>query len=145
MSLIESALNAGAKAAGSALAWGGMVVDDLTHPRRSLDGNDLDAWDPRYIRRVLPAWRALMGVYFRPEVRGLKNIPEEGPALLVGNHSGGTLIADTFVFAAEFYAHFGPARRFPQPAHDLAARPPFTGLDRWGTVAGAPHTPRRAF
>src|SRR5947207_12375718 len=126
MSLIGSAVNAGAKAVGGALAWGEMVVDDLTHPGRAVDGNDLDAWDPRYIRRVLPGWRAIMKTYFRSEVRGLDNIPEEGPALLVGNHSGGTLIADTLVFAAEFYAHFGPAPPSPQLAHYVPARLPFT-------------------
>jgi len=42
-----------------------------------------------------------------------------GPVLLVGNHSGGTWIADTFVFAQSFYDHFGPDRRFHQLAHDL--------------------------
>jgi hypothetical protein len=31
--------------------------------------------------------------------------------LLVGNHSGGTLIADTFVFTQAFYDRFGSTRR----------------------------------
>src|SRR5437764_5242751 len=145
MSLIGSAVNAGAKAVGGALAWGEMVVDDLTHPGRAVDGNDLDAWDPRYIRRVLPGWRAIMKTYFRSEVRGLDNIRPECPSLLVGNHPGGTLIADTLVFAGEFYAHFGPNRRFHQLAHDIAARLPGTGLSRWGTVAASHENARRAF
>src|SRR5437588_3361650 len=122
-----------------------MVIDDFVHLRRTLGGGDIDAWDPNYIRRVLPAWRAIMGTYFRGEVRGLDNVPDEGPALLVGNHSGGTLIADTFVFAGEFYAHFGPNRRFHQLAHDIAARLPGTGLSRWGTVAASHENARRAF
>ena len=46
-------------------------------------------------------------------------IAAEGGVLLVGNHSGGTLIADTFVFAQAFYDHFGTQRRFHQLAHDL--------------------------
>ena len=152
MSLIQSGLTAGARAlrAGAlgvvgAGTWGEMVVDDFLHLRRALDGNDVDAWDPDYIRRILPAWRAIMGTYFRGEVRGLDNVPDEGPALLVGNHSGGTLIADTFVFAGEFYAHFGPNRRFHQLAHDIAARLPGTGLSRWGTVAASHENARRAF
>ena len=57
-------------------------------------------------------------------MRGLDNIPAEGPVLLVGNHSGGTLIADTFVFAAAFYGHFGPLRRFHQLVHDLVFKLP---------------------
>ena len=152
MSLIQSGLTAGARAlrAGAlgvvgAGTWGEMVVDDFLHLRRALDGNDVDAWDPDYIRRILPAWRAIMGTYFRGEVRGLDNVPDEGPALLVGNHSGGTLIADTFVFAGEFYAHFGPNRRFHQLAHDIAARLPGTGLSRWGTVAASHDNARAAF
>ena len=122
-----------------------MAVDDWLHLRRTLDGNDIDAWDPEYIRRLLPIWRTTLGTYFRPDVRGMDNIPSSGPVLLVGNHSGGTLIADTFVFATEFYTHFGPQRRFHQLAHDIAARLPATGLSRWGTVAASHENARRAF
>ena len=145
MSLVRSVLNAGAKGVVGAAAWGEMVIDDFVHLRRTLGGGDIDAWDPNYIRRVLPAWRAIMGTYFRGEVRGLENIPDEGPSLLVGNHSGGTMIADTFVFAGEFYAHFGPGRRFHQLAHDIAVRVPGTGISRWGTVAASHENARRAF
>ena len=120
-------------------------MDDAVHPRRTLAGSDIDDWDPEYIRRVIPAWRAIMGTYFRGEVRGLDNIPAEGPSLLVGNHSGGTWIADTFVFTGEFYDHFGPERRFHQLAHDVAARMPATGLGRWGTVAASHDNARKAF
>src|SRR5947209_5454996 len=108
MSLLRSALRTGLVAADGVLATAEMAVDDLVHLRRTLDGNDIDAWDPEYIRRVLPLWRTVMATYFRGEVRGLDNIPDSGPSLLVGNHSGGTLIADTFVFAAAFYTKFGP-------------------------------------
>ena len=106
----------------------------------------LDAWDPAYIRTTLPALRALSKVYFRAEVRGLSNIPAEGPSLLVGNHSGGTLIADTFVFAQAFYDHFGPLRRFHQLAHDLVFRIPGgrASVSRYGTVPASPENMRRA-
>jgi 1-acyl-sn-glycerol-3-phosphate acyltransferase len=144
MSLIQSAINGARAAVDGTLAWGGMAVDDLTHLRRAVDADDIDAWDPDYIRRVLPLWRAALGTYFRAEVRGLENIPD-GPALLVGNHSGGTLIADTFVFAAAFYDRFGPDRRFHQLAHDVAARMPATGLRKWGTVAANHDNARKAF
>src|SRR3954449_3570111 len=143
--MIKSALTAGLRAAEGALAWTEMALDDFTHLGRVLDGAGIDAWDPRYIERLLPLWRTVMGAYFRGEVRGLDNIPEEGPCLLVGNHSGGTMIADTFVFAGEFYAHFGPHRRFHQLAHDIAARVPGTGINRWGTVAASHDNARKAF
>jgi 1-acyl-sn-glycerol-3-phosphate acyltransferase len=145
MSLLRSAFGAARTVVDGTAAWGEMVVDDWTHLRRTLDGNDIDAWDPEYIRRTLPIWRTLFSTYFRSEVRGMENIPRSGPVLLVGNHSGGTLIADTFVFATEFYSHFGPQRRFHQLAHDVAARIPATGLNRWGTVAASHENARKAF
>src|SRR5581483_1005914 len=52
---------------------------------------DLDERDPDYIRENLPGLWLLSSLYFRGEVRGLGNIPEDGPVLLVGNHSGGNL------------------------------------------------------
>jgi 1-acyl-sn-glycerol-3-phosphate acyltransferase len=91
--------------------------------------------DPDYIRATLPTYRAIAGAYFRPKVRGLELIPPDGPALLVGNHSGGTLIADTFAFAYGFYDHFGAERRFHQLAHDLVFQVPGLALLRkYGTV-----------
>src|SRR3954454_19565357 len=143
--MLRSALNAGLTAVDGTAAWARMTVDDLAHLGRTLDGDDLDAWDPEYIRRTLPLWRTGLGLYFRSEVRGLDNIPAEGPSLLVGNHSGGILIVDTFIFAAAFYDHFGVRRRFHQLAHDVAARWPGTGISRWGTVAASHDNARAAF
>jgi 1-acyl-sn-glycerol-3-phosphate acyltransferase len=119
-------------------------------PRRLLDGHPtpdpLSLRDPAYISRTLPALRALSDVYFRGEVRGLENIPAEGPVLLVGNHSGGTLIADTFVFAQAFYDHFGPERTFHQLAHDLVFVVPGIRamLQPYGTVPASPDNMRAA-
>ena len=91
--------------------------------------------DPRFIRETLPAYSHAAQVYFRPKVRGLEQIPAEGPVLLVGNHSGGTLIADSFAFAYGFYNYFGPNRLFHQLAHDLVFRVPgLATLRRYGTI-----------
>jgi 1-acyl-sn-glycerol-3-phosphate acyltransferase len=102
--------------------------------------------DPAYIQQTLPMFRVMSDLYFRADVRGLENIPTEGPVLLVGNHSGGTLIADTFVFAQYFYDHFGPGRRFHQLAHDLLFK--MVGMrtwaERWGTVPASPDNMKRA-
>jgi 1-acyl-sn-glycerol-3-phosphate acyltransferase len=103
------------------------------------------ARDPDYIRTTLPALKALSQVYFRSEVSGLDRIPESGPVLLVGNHSGGTMIADTFVFAQAFYERFGAERRFHQLAHDLVFKVPGlrTLVQRYGTVPASPDNMRR--
>ena len=85
-------------------------------------------------------------VYFRADVSGSDHIPAQGPVLLVGNHSGGTMIADTFVFAQAFYDHFGPDRRFHQLAHDLVFKVPGlrTLVQRYGTVPASADNMRRA-
>src|SRR5690242_15697019 len=104
------------------------------------------ARSPDYIRATLPALRMMSNVYFRSDVSGLERIPAEGPVLLVGNHSGGTMIADTFVFAQAFYERFGPDRRFHQLAHDLVFQVPGlrTLVQRYGTVPASPSNMRRA-
>ena len=108
-------------------------------------GDDLAAWDPEHIEHTLPTLRAINHAWFRPEVRGVEHIPDDGASLLVGNHSGGLYIADTFVFAYEFYAHFGSDRRFHQLAHDLIARSPLFGLlRRYGVLAASHDNGRRA-
>ena len=127
-------------------AFGTGLASDMVGVLGGLRGDDPDDWDPGYIRRTLPLLKNTFGTYFRGEVRGLDNIPADGPSLLVGNHSGGTLIADTFVFAQCFYEHFGPDRRFHQLAHDVAARMPNLGiLRRYGVLAASHDNARKAF
>jgi 1-acyl-sn-glycerol-3-phosphate acyltransferase len=49
------------------------------------------------------------------------------------------------MFALEFYARFGPERRFHQLAHDIAARLPFTGIRRYGVLSASHDNARKAF
>jgi 1-acyl-sn-glycerol-3-phosphate acyltransferase len=137
----EQVIGTIAGAARMAAVGGGDVVRMTSTPDDWLDG-----WDPHYIRTTLPALRAMSRLYFRGEVHGLDNIPAEGPVLLVGNHSGGTLIADTFVFAHAFYDHFGPLRRFHQLVHDLVFKLPGAraSLTRYGGVPASPENMARA-
>lgn len=100
---------------------------------------DLDERDPDYIRENLPRLWLLSSLYFRGEVRGLGNVPETGPVLLVGNHSGGNLTPDTGVLMLAFSAYFGVERRFHALAHNLVLAAPGLGfLRRFGTVAATP-------
>jgi len=127
-------------------AFGTGLAKDTVGVLGGLRGDDPNDWDPDYIRQTLPLLKNTFGAYFRGEVRGLDNIPSDGPSLLVGNHSGGTLIADTFVFAQCFYEHYGPDRRFHQLAHDVAARMPNLGiLRRYGVLAASHDNAKKAF
>jgi 1-acyl-sn-glycerol-3-phosphate acyltransferase len=106
---------------------------------------DLDERDPDYIRDNLPGLWLLASLWFRGEVRGLGNIPDHGPVLLVGNHSGGNLTPDTGVFTLAFSAYFGVERPFYQLAHNLVLSMPGLGfLRRFGTVAASPENAERA-
>ncbi len=106
---------------------------------------DLDERDPDYIRESLPGLWLLASLWFRGEVRGLGNIPEDGPVLLVGNHSGGNMTPDTMVFTLAFSTYFGVERRFYQLAHNLVLSMPGLGfLRRYGTVAASPENAERA-
>ncbi|MFP5364770.1 MAG: lysophospholipid acyltransferase family protein [Thermoleophilia bacterium] len=106
---------------------------------------DLDERDPDYIRESLPAQWLLASLWFRGEVRGLGNIPEKGPVLLVGNHSGGNMSPDSLVFTLAFSTYFGVERRFYQLAHNLVLSMPALGfLRKYGVVAASQENAERA-
>jgi 1-acyl-sn-glycerol-3-phosphate acyltransferase len=113
--------------------------------QRRVPAADLDERDPDYIRETLPRLWMLASLYFRADVRGLDQIPEEGPVLMVGNHSGGNLTPDTSVFTLAFSTYFGVERRFHQLAHNLVLSMPGLGwLRKYGTVAATPQNAERA-
>jgi len=106
---------------------------------------DLDERDPDYIRDNLPRQWLAASLYFRGEVRGLGNIPEKGPVLMVGNHSGGNITPDTAVFTLAFCAYFGVERAFYQLAHNLVlSMPGLSFLRKFGTVAASHENARKA-
>ena len=66
---------------------------------------DLSERDPEFIRRMLPPLWLLASTWFRPEVDGLEKVPDE-PVLFVGNHSGGSMVPDTFIFLLAYNTFF---------------------------------------
>ena len=106
---------------------------------------DLDERDPDYIRESLPRLWLLTSLWFRGDIRGMGNIPEDGPVLLVGNHSGGNLTPDTALLTLAFSTFFGVERPFYQLAHNLVLSMPGLGfLRRFGTVAASPGNAEQA-
>jgi 1-acyl-sn-glycerol-3-phosphate acyltransferase len=113
--------------------------------QRRIPRGDLDERDPDYIRERLPLMWLVASAWFRGEVRGLGNIPDSGPVLLVGNHSGGNMTPDTILFTLAFSTFFGVERRFYQLAHNLVLAIPTLGsLRKFGTVAASPSNAREA-
>jgi 1-acyl-sn-glycerol-3-phosphate acyltransferase len=129
-----------------------MAETALTRVASSTVGNllrvpraDLDERDPDFIRENLPAFWLIASLYFRADVKGLENIPEKGPVLLVGNHSGGNVIPDTQIFMLAFNTYFGVERPFYQLAHNLILTLPGLGwLRKMGTVAASRENAHRA-
>jgi 1-acyl-sn-glycerol-3-phosphate acyltransferase len=112
---------------------------------RRIPHADLHERDPDFIRERLPLMWLLASLWFRAEVRGLGNIPEEGGVLLVGNHSGGNMSPDTQVFSLAFHTYFGVERPFYQLAHNLVmTMPGLSMLRKFGTVAASPANARLA-
>ncbi len=112
---------------------------------RRIPRADLDERYPDFVRERLPSLWLLASLWFRGEVRGLGNIPDEGPVLLVGNHSGGNMTPDTIVFTLAFNSYFGVERPFYQLAHNLVlSMPALSQLRKFGTVAASPENATKA-
>jgi 1-acyl-sn-glycerol-3-phosphate acyltransferase len=113
--------------------------------QRRIPRADLDERDPDFIRERLPLMWMLASLWYRGEVRGLGNVPDSGPVLLVGNHSGGNMTPDTLVFTLAFNTYFGVERAFYQLAHNLVLSMPGLGsLRKFGTVAASPRNAEKA-
>jgi 1-acyl-sn-glycerol-3-phosphate acyltransferase len=131
---------------GSSRSLLGRAVREVTEQaRRRIPQADLDERDPDFIRERLPLMWLMASLWYRGEVRGLGNIPDSGPVLLVGNHSGGNMTPDTVVFTLAFNTYFGVERPFFQLAHNLVLSMPGLGsLRKFGTVAASPQNARKA-
>jgi 1-acyl-sn-glycerol-3-phosphate acyltransferase len=134
--------NGGASARDLGASLAGLVsgaVNGLARRVGNQPGADLDIRDTDYIRETLPGLWMLASLYFRADVRGLHHIQPEGPVLLVGNHSGGMMAPDLFVFVLAFSTYFGVERRFFQLAHNgVVASPAGRLVRKYGTMAADP-------
>src|SRR5438309_3738296 len=101
---------------------------------------DLDARDPEFIRSQLPLMWLLATIYFRAEVHGFDRVPDDGPVLFVGNHSGGNTPADSGVFMLGFNTYFGVERPVYALAHALVTAFPVVGAfgRKWGIITADP-------
>ena len=135
--------------AGSGIPGGsliGRVVREVAaQAQRRIPRADFDERDPDFIRERLPLLWLAASLWYRGEVRGLGNVPDAGPVLLVGNHSGGNMMPDTLVFTMAFNTYFGVERPFYQLAHNLVVSMPGLGwLRKFGTVAASQENARTA-
>lgn len=83
---------------------------------RAASADDIRARDPELLLLIADLYRWLGAHYFRLRVEGVENIPARGPALLVGNHSGGFLPSEGFFTEVAVFDHLG----FDLPIYALA-------------------------
>ncbi len=103
------------------------VAEGLSFIRRRLTGDyevDLFGFDEELTERVLmPMVRPLYKYWFRVEVRGIENVPAEGAALLVANHSG-TIPIDSLMTQIAVHDEHPARRHLRMLGADLAFRLP---------------------
>jgi 1-acyl-sn-glycerol-3-phosphate acyltransferase len=102
--------------------WERKVASGLAFLRRRVTGEyevDEFGYDAELTDQVLLSLlRPMFGTYFRVEVRGIENIPAEGGALVVSNHSG-TLPLDGLMTQVAVHDHHPAGRHLRLLAADL--------------------------
>jgi 1-acyl-sn-glycerol-3-phosphate acyltransferase len=107
--------------------WERRLAGALAFVRRRLTGDvqvDEFGFDPELTDKVLLALvRPLYERYFRVETRGLENVPDEGGALLVANHSG-TIPLDSIMTQIALLDHHPAHRHLRMLGADLVFSTP---------------------
>ncbi len=115
-------------------SWEPRLAEFLAFLRRRLTGDyvvDEYGFDAEITQRFfLTALRPIAQKWFRIEVRGIENIPTEGGALVVSNHSG-TVPIDGLMTGVTIHDHIG--RHLRPLGADLVFKMPLVGeLARMG-------------
>ncbi len=130
-------------------AYAPLPADEQPRPRPlrlHYDVDSLDNRDPWFIEQVVRVVDRLMRPYHRSEIAGLDNVPH-GAALLVGNHNGGSMTIDSFLFGAALYRARGLDALPHILTHDFALRLPFLHqvFSKVGCVRASRDNARRIF
>ncbi len=110
-----------------------------------VDGRDVtsarvgSARDPAFLRAVRPILD-LYTAYFRSEVRGFERLPDRGPLLVIGNHSGGQMPPDIPVLLTAWWRERGEDEPVYAMFHHFLMGIPGVGalLARAGAVEAGP-------
>jgi 1-acyl-sn-glycerol-3-phosphate acyltransferase len=106
------------------------VAQVLAYLRRRLDGDyevDEFGYDVDFTEHIFyPLLRPLYRHWFRVEVRGIENIPAQGGALVVSNHSG-TIAVDSLMVQLAIHDEHPRRRVMRALGADLVFQTPFVG------------------
>lgn len=128
--------------------WDRKVANGLAFLRRRLSGDyevDEFGFDSELTDAVFhPLLRLLYRDWFRTEVSGVEHLPVDGPALVVGNHSG-TVALDALILSAALHDKHPAHRYLRLLGADLVFRMPVVSeiaRKTGGTVACNPDAER---
>lgn len=88
----------------------------------------LNGPDPVLMNKQAGFVNRLMDSYFRMEIGGWENLPQQA-SLLIGGHSGGPLTMDAWTTIYAWWRHFGDSRPLHGTAHEVLMKTP--GLGRY--------------
>ncbi|MFC7489951.1 MULTISPECIES: 1-acyl-sn-glycerol-3-phosphate acyltransferase [unclassified Knoellia] len=126
------------------------IAATLAFVRRRIEGDytvDEFGYDEHFAQNVIfPMLRPIYRSWFRVEVRGLENIPSEGGALIVSNHSG-TIAIDSLMVAQAIHDEHPEHRVMRGLGADLVFQTPFLGAfaRRGGSTLAAKEDVERLF
>ncbi|MBI5499180.1 MAG: acyltransferase family protein [Deltaproteobacteria bacterium] len=122
-------------------------INLATGRHRTADGTDPGERDPAFVEAFVDWSRWVGENYFRSEIRGTARLPPTGPALIVGNHSGGLVTLDALLVWVAVWDAFGPDRSVYGLAHDVVYDTPFLRkyVGRLGVLRAGHEGAHRAF
>jgi 1-acyl-sn-glycerol-3-phosphate acyltransferase len=99
---------------------------------------DLEKVDPRFTARIMPFLEGLYKYYFRCDVDGWENVPEE-KVMFIGNHNG-LLTFEVLMMFYAWWERFHGARRALGLAHVVALENPFFRwiIPKLGAIPASP-------
>lgn len=106
--------------------------------RPKIDPDYFRGIEPAFINRVIPFLDGLWNHYFRCEIEGWENVPDQ-KALYVGNHNGMLTFEVLMMFYA-WYKRYGTERKALGLAHGVVLNNPFFNwlLPRLGAIPADP-------
>jgi len=101
--------------------------------------------DPAFIASTVPLIDGALS-WFDAKVRGVDDLPAEGPFLMVGNHCGGMYMPDAFALMVEWYRRRAADREMYALVYDLVFEIPglASAMRRLGGVPASHENARRA-
>lgn len=114
------------------------IAHTLAFVRRRIEGDytvDEFGYDEHFAENViLPLLRPIYHSWFRVEVRGAENVPAQGPALVVANHSG-TVAVDSLMLQVALHDETPAHRVMRALGADLVFATPILGT--WARRGGS--------